>query len=378
MPEPNSEQPKWSQEAIMGLSRAFMESRVLLTGAELDLFTLAAAAPLTAEQIAERIGAERRALTILLDALAAMGLLVKRDGSYQTEPSAARLLAADSPDSILPIIQHNIDLWERWGRLTGKVAGQQRPDRSMRAFIGAMHAIARPLAARIVKLVDPAGARRLIDVGGGSGSYTLAFLEAVPQMRATIFDQPEVIEMARERVSAAGMLERVALVAGDFEPGPAARRARPRIGLGDHPPEFARRERGAVPQGLCRPGPWRACRGARSRPQPRPHAAPLGGPLRGEHAGRHGGRQLLHGGRDQRRAHRGRLCRGAAHPPGQADGRSGGGLPAAIGVMEKVGSQCLRALHRCSAICRTPLDRCTPIMHTYTYRIAYREGGMKS
>ena len=204
----------------MGLSRAFMESRVLLTGAELDLFSLLAAAPLTAEQIAERIGANRRALTILLDALAAMGLLIKRDGCYQAEPSAARLLSADSPDSILPIIQHNVDLWERWGRLTGKVAGLRKPDWSMRAFIGAMHAIARPLATRIVQLVNPAGARRLIDVGGGSGSYTLAFLEAVPGMRATIFDQPEVIEMARERVGAAGMLERVALVAGDFESDP--------------------------------------------------------------------------------------------------------------------------------------------------------------
>jgi predicted O-methyltransferase YrrM len=220
MPAQNNDQQKWSQEAIMGLSRAFMESRVLLTGAELDLFTLTATAPLTMEQIAERIGGDRRALTILLDALAAMGLLVKRDGSYQTEPSAVRLLAADSPDSILPIIQHNIDLWERWGRLTSKVAGPRTSDWSMRAFIGAMHAIARPLAERIVKLVDPAGARRLLDVGGGSGSYTLAFLEAVPGMRATIFDQPEVIEMARERVGAAGMLERVALVAGDFENDP--------------------------------------------------------------------------------------------------------------------------------------------------------------
>ena len=204
----------------MGLSRAFMESRVLLTGAELDLFSLLAAAPLTVEQIAERIGANRRALTILLDALTAMGLLVKQDGSYQTEPSAIRLLSADSPDSILPIIQHNVDLWERWGRLTGKVAGSRKPDWSMRAFIGAMHAIARPLGTRIVQLINPAGARRLIDVGGGSGSYTLAFLDAVPGMRATIFDQPEVIEMARERVGAAGMLERVALVAGDFESDP--------------------------------------------------------------------------------------------------------------------------------------------------------------
>ncbi|MHB9098296.1 MAG: methyltransferase, partial [Syntrophales bacterium] len=204
----------------MSLSRAFMESRVLLTGAELDLFTLTASAPLNAREIAGRIGADLRSLTILLDALAAMGLLIKKDDAYRAEQSAARLLAAESPESILPIIRHSVDLWERWGRLTGKVVATRTPDTSMRAFIGGMHAIARPLAPRIVALVDPAGARRLLDVGGGSGTYTLAFLQAAPEMRATIFDLPQVIDMARERVGAAGMLERITLVPGDFRKDP--------------------------------------------------------------------------------------------------------------------------------------------------------------
>ncbi len=216
----DNDQPKWSQETIMALSRAFMESRVFLTGAELDLFTLAASAPMNAREIAERIGADLRALTIVLDALAAMGLLIKRDDAYRTEPSAARLLAADSPESILPIIRHSIDLWERWGRLTGKIVRPRKPDKSMSAFIGAMHVIGRPLAPRIVALVNPAGARRLLDVGGGSGTYTLAFLQAAPAMRATIFDQPPVIDMARERMDAAGVRERVTLVAGDYRKDP--------------------------------------------------------------------------------------------------------------------------------------------------------------
>ncbi len=216
----DNEQPKWSQEAIMSLSRAFMESRVLLTGAELDLFTLTASVPLGAPEIAGRIGADLRGLIILLDALAAMGLLVKREDAYLTEPSAARLLAADSPESILPIIRHSIDLWERWGRLTEKVAGPRKADKSMRAFIGAMDVIGKPLAPRIVALVNPAGAQRLLDVGGGSGTYTLAFLQAAPELRATIFDLPPVIEMAAERVGAAGMRERVTLVAGDYRKDP--------------------------------------------------------------------------------------------------------------------------------------------------------------
>ncbi len=220
MSVPNDDRPDWSQEKITGLSRGFMESRVLLTAAELDLFTLTAAAPLTGEAIAAALGAELRGLTILLDALAAMGLMVKKGGSYQAEPSAARFLAADRPDSLLPIILHNVDLWERWGALTAKVAAPRRPGGWTAAFIGAMHAIAKPLAGRIVKLVDPAGSRRLIDVGGGSGVYTLAFLAASPAMRATIFDRPEVLAMARQRAAEAGMQERVTFAAGDFAQDP--------------------------------------------------------------------------------------------------------------------------------------------------------------
>jgi len=213
-------QTKWSQETLLGMGRAFMESRVLLTGAELDLFTLAATKPLSAEQIAARIGADLRALTIVLDALAALELLIKENDAYQTEPSAARMLSSDSPASILPMIRHSADLWDRWGQLTHRVAGPRKKEKSMRAFIDAMHVIGNTLAPRIVSLVGISGARRLLDVGGASGTYTIAFLEAEPQMRATLFDLPPVIEIARERVGAAGMLDRVTLVAGDYRKDP--------------------------------------------------------------------------------------------------------------------------------------------------------------
>jgi hypothetical protein len=209
-------QPRWTQETILGVSRAFMESRVLLTGAELDLFTLVANTPLSAKQIAEQIGADLRALTIVVDALAAMGLLIKQGETYLTEPSAARLLAAGGPESVLPMIQHSLNLWDRWGRLTSRVVEKRPPDKPMEAFVRAMHAIATPLAPRIVALVNPGGARRLIDVGGALGTYTMAFLRAAPEMRATLFDRPPVIEMAREVIGAAGLLDRVTLVAGDF------------------------------------------------------------------------------------------------------------------------------------------------------------------
>jgi predicted O-methyltransferase YrrM len=211
-------------QTIPELARNFMESRILLTGAELDLFTLLTSGSLSAEEVASRTGADLRALTIVLDALAAMELLVKREGKYSCPPAISSLLSKDSPESVLPMVHHMAHVWQRWSKLTDRVRGKEEKDKDsavpetseIPAFIGAMHAIAAKLAPRIVAAVGAGKARNLLDVGGASGTYTLAFLQAVPDMRATLFDRPEVIEMARKRLQEAGLLSRATLVGGDF------------------------------------------------------------------------------------------------------------------------------------------------------------------
>ncbi len=216
--------PAWTPEQLLDMARGFQEARILLTGAELDLFTLLAPEPLPLPTVAARLQADPQALAILLDALSAMGLLVKREGAYQTEPSATRFLAADSPGSILPMVLHSANLWHRWGQLTRLVAplhgAASSDEHRLHSFIGAMHVAASPHAANLVDLVEPGPARRLLDVGGGSGTYTLAFLAASPQMRATLFDRPAVVEMARQRLEAAGLLNRVTLTPGDYNQDP--------------------------------------------------------------------------------------------------------------------------------------------------------------
>ncbi len=209
-----------SPEALLALARGFQESRVLLTGAELDLFTLVSKESLDAEAIARRIKAEPRATAVLLDALAAMEILEKRDGHYRTAPAAA-CLSAETPDSIHPMLLHAAALWARWTTLTRRVGGtplpERHPDESLRAFIGAMHVIGAPQADRIVAAAGATGARNLLDVGGGPATYTAAFLRAEPALVATLFDLPPVIEIARERLAKAGLAARVTLVPGDFE-----------------------------------------------------------------------------------------------------------------------------------------------------------------
>jgi SAM-dependent methyltransferase len=212
-------------EAILKIAQSFMESRILLSAAELNLFTFLKQEPLTAAEVARKTGCDVRPMTFVLDALVALGFLVKRGQRYQCDGSVGSLLAEDSPDSVLPMVRHVASLWKRWSHLTDIARAvndakddfefTRNPD-EMRAFIGAMHVVAAPLAKRIVADVNAGSSRALLDVGGGSGSYTIAFLRAAPKMNATLFDMPDVVEMARERLNQEGLLNRVALIAGDY------------------------------------------------------------------------------------------------------------------------------------------------------------------
>jgi predicted O-methyltransferase YrrM len=278
-----------------------------------------------AAAVAARAGADERALTILLDALTAIGVLRKRDGAWQTEPSAAELLARDRPGSVLPMVLHSAQLWRRWGELTRLVAGprpeEQADEASLRSFIGAMHVIAEPQAARIVSLAAPGGARRLLDVGGASGTYTLAFLAASPALRATLFDRPPVVEMARERIGRAGLLDRVTLVAGDFyeDPLPAGHDLVfvSAIIHQNTPDENVALFRQAF--AALEPGGRLVIRDhvlSEDRTEPKSGALFAVNMLVAETGG-----ELLHAGGDRGRPHRGRVHAGAAAAPRYADGR---------------------------------------------------------
>ena len=210
-------------ESIQHIARGYSRARVLLTGVELDIFTLLSEKPLSVNQIVDSLKSDLRATTIFLDALVAMDLLVKKDGLYGAAPEVIPLLRSDSEESILPGLMHTAHLWKTWSQLTDIVQEGGPASRSatnsddrMKAFIGAMHVRALRDAPELVRSVDPGTARNLIDVGGGSGSYTIGFLKAVHGMKATIFDLPEVIPLAQERISEEGLEERVTLAAGDY------------------------------------------------------------------------------------------------------------------------------------------------------------------
>jgi len=146
-------------EAILAAARAYQESRVLLTALELDVFS-AAAGGATAPEIAVRTGGEGRATALLLDALAALGTLEKRDGIYACTPATRGLGPAR------PGLMHLVNRWASWGTLTDcvRMGTRQIPGKPegddpawTEAFIEAMHARATQLAPAVVKAVGARG-----------------------------------------------------------------------------------------------------------------------------------------------------------------------------------------------------------------------------
>ena len=210
---------------ILEMANGFRAACVLGAAAELDLFTLLGDRSLSAEQLAVELTGDLRATRMLLDALAALQLLDKQDANYQVPEPLRPLLIEGSPRTVLPMIRHTMVIQRHWAQLaavvqSGRPATRQTSIRGAEAdraaFIAAMHSISGPVADDLVGRLMPLDLTHVLDVGGASGTWTLAFLRAAPAARATIFDLPDAVEQARQRIGASEFAPRVQFVAGDF------------------------------------------------------------------------------------------------------------------------------------------------------------------
>jgi SAM-dependent methyltransferase/predicted transcriptional regulator len=211
-------------DAAVDETRSFMKSRVILTAVELDLFTRLDEKSCNASELARDKQLDVRATTRVLDCLVAFGLLEKDGGAYKLTEKGS-LYSAHHPETIRPMVLHMNHLWNTWSELTDVVknggdskagSGLQLDPENWKSFIGAMHVSGRTLAQKVASEYDLTRFKRLLDVGGASGTYTIAFLHRNPAMTAVLFDLENVIPMAKERLAEEKIDDRVDLVAGDF------------------------------------------------------------------------------------------------------------------------------------------------------------------
>jgi len=218
------EAPGASFQHLMETMRNFQESRVLLAAVELDVFTAVGQGG-TAAEVASRLGTHPRSTEMLLNALVALGALTKTKGVYRNTPETARYLVAGSPENQRPALMHTVNVWKAWTTLTDCVrAGtavippgvEGRDPAWSEAFIAAMHRGALAAAPALVATVGAAGVRRLIDLGGGSGAYSIAFARANPELRAEVLDLASVVPIAEKHIAEAGLGDRVKTRVGDL------------------------------------------------------------------------------------------------------------------------------------------------------------------
>ena len=211
-------------EEILSDMWNIMKGRIILTAAELDLFSHLQKKKTTAADLAVSLGLNKRAAARILDALVAFGLLKKDYDLYETT-EVGEYLSKYHPESALPFLHHFSHLWDSWSSLTkvikkrsgrGTRSAPRKGKTGMEAFIGAMHAVGKSLSQEIADFYDLSRFKQLLDIGGASGTYTIAFLNKNPGMKATIFDLRNVIGLAKKRIKDEGLGRRVKFVAGDF------------------------------------------------------------------------------------------------------------------------------------------------------------------
>lgn len=222
---------EWDPGRLLETSGSYWRACALHASVKLEVFSVLGDATLTGKDVARALNANERAVTMLLDALTAMHLLFKTGDTYSNTASSRSSLVKDSPQYVGHMIMHHHHLVESWSRLdeavkTGKPVRKRASldDEKVReSFLMGMFNIAMTLAPQLVKEIDLSGRRRLLDLGGGPGTYAVHFCMRNADLRASVFDLPATRPFAEKIIARFGMGDRIDFVAGNYleDPIPA-------------------------------------------------------------------------------------------------------------------------------------------------------------
>jgi SAM-dependent methyltransferase len=219
--------PAMVMEDFMGAWRA----RTLGAAVELDVFSQIAAGRRTVRDIAEGAGASPRGMAPLLDALTALGYLAKTDGRFRLQPVSAEFLVPTGKAYVGAMAQALSLTWDSWKNLTEAVRsgrhaetvdvaekGKEFFPKLVASIFPGNFAASNAAVARL-----PEKERRkihsILDVGAGTGAWSLAFALAAPQARVDTLDFPELTPITQEFARKFGVADRYAYLERDMRAG---------------------------------------------------------------------------------------------------------------------------------------------------------------
>jgi len=212
---------------LSSIAYGFIASKALFAALGVDLFTYLAAGPRTTAELSDDTGIAAHRLQTLLHALSAVGLIVAEGQTYTNAPACQRYLVRGAPGEFGEYFRLQVaqQIYPALLHLDAGLAGTgaafdtfadllSRPDEA-RKFTAAQHAGSQA-AARVLAARTPLdGARTMLDVGGGSGAFSIALCTRNPSLHATVVDFPAVVDVARTYREEAGLGARIDLLPGD-------------------------------------------------------------------------------------------------------------------------------------------------------------------
>src|SRR5471030_2925985 len=220
-----AEKPRLDTTRLQKLALAYWESAALMAAVELEIFTAIAHGHDTIEQAAEAVGISARNAERLLTALAAMTLLSRDGERFANAPDIQRFLVKDSERYAGPWMLFTKPRWPAFGELSTRLraktenrlgAYENFSVDDARRYHAATYSIGMGAARLFSRSVDLSGRKLLLDLGGGSGAYSIVATATFPGLKAIVLDLPPVVTVAREYIATNGASERVSAVAGDF------------------------------------------------------------------------------------------------------------------------------------------------------------------
>jgi len=212
---------------IVELASAFYDSCILFTASDFGIFkNLDELGSAKAEQVARALKLDLRGTRLLMNACVAIGLIEKEGEVYRNTPESSVFLVPGQPGDLTEAIRYNRDVYAAWGKLAKMVRrGEpvEKPalhlgedENRTHTFVMAMHGRAMGIGRVLVPFLNLKGCKKLLDIGGGPGTFSVLLAQAYPEITCTVMDLPEVVKIAERLIEAQGMRERVKTLPADY------------------------------------------------------------------------------------------------------------------------------------------------------------------
>jgi len=216
--------PDITPDLILQVANGFMAAKHLFVANEVGLFGALEESPAGLDDLVKRTNVPRRTLRILADAMVALGFVERQGDLYSNSPVAAAFLGGRAGVDLRPALRYwNRLNYQRWSNLEESV----RTDRAVlgefaftaeeqRLYTEGVEAISAGTARALVMTYDCTRHHRMLDLGGGTGSFLTALLHKYRALEGTLYDLPAVAALARQRLTGSPLEARLRIVEGDF------------------------------------------------------------------------------------------------------------------------------------------------------------------